>query len=77
MSYDYSAHAAAGAPKDATSAVLAAASGLAVVQKSQWGEALADAAGIAYQAKNKYKVSVLPPGIKVCDCACFVSCLLP
>jgi hypothetical protein len=69
MSYDpYSGHTAAaatGAGKDETSAVLAAASGVAVVQKSQWGEALAEAAGIAYQAKNKYKVSVLPPGIKV------------
>jgi hypothetical protein len=55
-----------GAGKEEKIAVLAAAYGVAVVQKSNWGNAFGDLVGYNFPpGRNVYKVSVLPPGIKV------------
>ncbi len=65
MSDPYSTGAAKGGVAASAAEALAAAPGVTLVQKSQWAEVFASAVGIDYEAANKYKVGLLPPGVKV------------
>ncbi len=53
------------ATKEEELAILAAATGVTVVQKSEPANNVIDCMGCHLPGKNSYKVSVLPPGIKV------------